>query len=128
MKNGDLGILQMQILWLLENQPIHGYELMKRLNAIKKTKIGQGTLYPTMQKLMDAGYVISKEDGNRKVYSVTPKGKKKMESSCEEFVGMFKCIFERYSYGKNNSHENLVKLLPSVASLNVKMVPKMVGK
>ncbi len=112
MKNGELGLLQMQILWLLENQPIHGYELMKRLNAIKKTKIGQGTLYPTMQKLVDSEYVLAKEDGNRKVYSLTPKGKKKMESACEEFVSIFKCIFERYSYKNHSANETqLVKLV-----------------
>ena len=111
MRNGDLGILQMQILWLLENQPIHGYELMKRLNAIKKTKITQGTLYPTMQRLVSLKYIVAKAEGNRKVYSLTAKGKAKMTSACEEFVGMFKCIFERYSYPKGtDAQSRLVKL------------------
>lgn len=116
MKTGhsDLGILQMQILWLLENQPIHGYELMKRLNAIKNTKITQGTLYPTMQKLVSLGYVSSKTEGKRKIYHLTTKGKNKMDSSCQEFVSMFKCIFERYSYGKNAgqmAETNVMKLV-----------------
>src|SRR3989344_7012550 len=105
MAHSDLGMLQMQILWLLENQPIHGYALMKRLNAMKKTKVTQGTLYPTMQKLVSLGYVSTKEDGNRKVYYLTAKGKSKMDSACAEFVSMFKCIFEKYSYGSPSSAE-----------------------
>ena len=57
----DLGILQMQILWLLNRKDTHGYELMKNLNEIKNTKITQGTLYPALQRLEELNLIKSKK-------------------------------------------------------------------
>ena len=97
-KEEDLGMLQMQVLWLLERGPTHGYALMKKLNVIKKTKIGQGTLYPTLQKLEGNGYIEVKDTGarGRKIYDITTKGKTIMRRSCDDFVFVFSGIFDEY--------------------------------
>lgn len=92
----ELGLLQMQILWLLNKKATHGYELMKRLNEIKTTKITQGTLYPTLQRLEELKLIKSKERARRKNYVLTPKGKKIMKNSCVDFCRTFHGIFEDF--------------------------------
>ena len=97
-QQADLGVLQMQILWLLGKKPSHGYDLMKQLSEIKRTKITQGTLYPTVAKLQKRGLVTAKTEGKRgkKTYSLTPEGKKLMADNCREFVTIFSGIISDY--------------------------------
>ncbi|NYZ77132.1 PadR family transcriptional regulator [Candidatus Micrarchaeota archaeon] len=97
-KMEDLGVLQMQILWLLEQGSTHGYDLMKKLSAIKTTKIEQGTLYPALQKLEDNEYIRMKETGERgrKIYELTSTGRAIMRKSCEDFALTFEGIFQDY--------------------------------
>ncbi|MFH0832954.1 MAG: PadR family transcriptional regulator [Candidatus Aenigmatarchaeota archaeon] len=96
----ELGLLQMQILWLLNKKGTHGYELMKRLSDLKTTKITQGTLYPTLQRLEELKLIKSREDDRRKVYILTDKGKKTMKDSCADFCKTFHGIFEDFICGK----------------------------
>jgi DNA-binding PadR family transcriptional regulator len=94
-KDFELGLLQMQILWLLGREPSHGYELMKRLDQIKSSKVEQGTLYPALQKLEENDLIQVKEIGERgkKIYELTEDGKKMMIKTCEEFSKTFSGIF-----------------------------------
>jgi PadR family transcriptional regulator PadR len=94
-KDIELGILQMQILWLLGREPTHGYDLMKRLNKIKASKIEQGTLYPALQRLEENDLIKVKKTGQRgkKTYELTKRGKEMMIRTCEEFSKTFSGIF-----------------------------------
>ncbi|MEM7819257.1 MAG: PadR family transcriptional regulator [Candidatus Aenigmatarchaeota archaeon] len=92
----EIGILQMQILWLLNKKPIHGYELMKRLNEIKTTKITQGTLYPTLQKLEKLKLIKSRKNERVIIYYVTSKGKKIMKETCDDFCRTFLGIIKDF--------------------------------
>ncbi len=92
----ELGILQMQVLWLLSRKPTHGYEIMKVLSAIKKTKITQGTLYPTLQRLEERGLIKRHEEGRKSVYSITLRGTKVMNDSCMDFSKTFFGIFQNF--------------------------------
>jgi DNA-binding PadR family transcriptional regulator len=93
-KHNELGLLQMQILWILGREPTHGYELMKKLNKIKTKKIEQGTLYPALQKLEEYDLIRVKETGGRgkKIYELTKEGQDIMIQSCEEFSRTFSGI------------------------------------
>jgi DNA-binding PadR family transcriptional regulator len=101
-KDEDLGMLQMQVLWLLEKEPDHGYSLMKKLSEIKSTKIEQGTLYPLLQKLESNGYIEIKDTGTRgrKIYRITKNGRAVMRRSCEDFIFTFDNIIEDYKCKK----------------------------
>ena len=99
----ELGLLQMQVLWLLK-KPTHGYELMKRLNELKTTKITQGTLYPTLQRLEELKLITSKTEDRKKIYKLTEKGKKTMKDSCSDFCKTFHGIFEDYVCHKCECH------------------------
>ncbi|GEM_PF-507491 len=92
----ELGMLQMQVLWFISHKPQHGYELMKTLNDIKKTKVGQGTLYPVLQKMEKQKLIKGVVDDTRIVYHITPEGKRIMEEGCADFSRTFFGIFQDF--------------------------------
>jgi len=96
----DLGLLQMQILWLLSKKPMHGYLLMKNLDELKKTKITQGTLYPALQRLEQMKLIKSKKKERTIVYHVTDLGKKAMMDSCRDFCRTFSGIIHDFVCNK----------------------------
>ncbi len=89
----NLGLLELQVLWLLGKAPLHGYALMRQLSGIKKHAITQGTLYPLLAKLSAKKLVSAtlSREGNRarKTYQLTSYGKTVMEESCRQFVEVY---------------------------------------
>lgn len=89
----NLGLLELQVLWLLGKHPAHGYALMQQLSKIKRHAITQGTLYPLLAKLLRKKLAHSKSEREggklRKTYSLTEKGKGIMEESCRQFVEVY---------------------------------------
>ena len=94
----ELGLLQMQILWLLSRKSTHGYDLMKTLTVLRGTRMTQGTLYPTMQRLEELQLVEREALQERKIiYHVTDKGRQIMNETCLAFVKTFYGIFHDYA-------------------------------
>jgi len=92
----EIGLLQMQILWILSRKSTHGYDMMKQLNLIKSTKITQGTLYPSLQKL-EKLKLIKREKNDRKViYHITSEGKMIMRDVCSDFCRTFYGVFQDF--------------------------------
>ena len=65
------------ILTELATEPMHGYQLIQ---AIQTRSGGSwtptpGSVYPTLQLLADEGLATAKQDGERKVYTLTKSGK-----------------------------------------------------
>ncbi len=58
------GVLEFAVLGLLQDAPMHGYELRKRLNAVLGTfrAISYGSLYPALKDLLERGLIA--EAGN----------------------------------------------------------------
>jgi DNA-binding PadR family transcriptional regulator len=92
----ELGMLQMQVLWLLNRKPTHGYEIMDTLNKIKRTKITQGTLYPTLQRLESLKLIKGEKEDRKITYHITPEGKKAMDDVCIDFTRTFFGIFNDF--------------------------------
>lgn len=92
----ELGLLQMQILWLLSSKSMHGYALMQRLSEIKKARMTQGTLYPTLQRLEEMKLIRRNAKERRIVYDITSNGRKTMRKSCEDFSRTFMGIFKDF--------------------------------
>lgn len=76
------GVLQYLILQSLNEQPRHGYEVMKRLGEEFGAfyRPSAGAIYPTLQTFEDKGYVTSDEHDGKKVYSITPEGRDFMKN------------------------------------------------
>lgn len=102
----ELGLLQMQVLWILSRKSTHGYDLMKTLNTIKKTKITQGTLYPTLQALEERSLIKRHEEDRKTVYNITLKGRKVMNETCLDFSKTFFGIFQNFVCEKCVGHES----------------------
>jgi len=66
------------ILKLLNEKPMHGYEVMKALEDRLRGcySPSPGTVYPTLQWLEDESLVKSREVEGKKVYEITDAGRK----------------------------------------------------
>jgi DNA-binding PadR family transcriptional regulator len=88
------GVLELAVLGLLNEAPMHGYELNKRLKAVLGPfrAISYGTLYPCLSALQSAGYITSDESasevgaGRRKktTYKLTAEGKERLQEQLAE--------------------------------------------
>jgi len=68
------------ILALLDQQADYGYSLMMRIRNTTGTDVSDGSLYPALRRLEDAGRIegvweASPAGRQRKVYNITPKGR-----------------------------------------------------
>ncbi len=80
-------MLEIAVLGLLNESPMHGYELRKRLSGLLGTfrAFSYGSLYPTLRRLSEAGWIteeapLDAPDGIRsrrgkRVYRLTAEGK-----------------------------------------------------
>ncbi|MDY0394549.1 PadR family transcriptional regulator [Virgibacillus halophilus] len=67
----------MILLKLLQEQPRHGYELIKELEEKFQGfySPSPGSVYPTLQMLEDQDLIHSSKEGRKKVYHLTEEGK-----------------------------------------------------
>ena len=77
------GDLRLVALFLIEQQPRHGYDLIK---AIEEKTAGfyapsPGTVYPALTFLEEAGYVTSTIDGNKRLYEITVSGRAHLDEN-----------------------------------------------
>src|SRR5262245_54619926 len=59
MSNQRSGVLELAVLGLLHETPMHGYELRKRLNSVLGAfrAFGYGSLYPCLKELLAQGLI-----------------------------------------------------------------------
>ena len=75
--------LELAVLGLLHETPLHGYELRKRLNLLLGwgRLLSYGSLYPALKRLLRAGWITEVTASNavsrrqRIVYQITPAGR-----------------------------------------------------
>lgn len=72
------GLLDMIVLQLLNEQPMHGYEIITKIRKSLGVYLGPSTVYPLLNALEKKGYVTSKwnmeSERPRKVYKLTNEG------------------------------------------------------
>lgn len=73
-RRGDIKFI---LLELLSEQPQHGYELIKELEARRGgfRRPSPGSVYPTLQMLEEGGYLTSEEVEGKRVYTITDSGR-----------------------------------------------------
>ena len=79
--------LELAVLGLLHESPLHGYELRKRLNVVLgwSRVLSYGSLYPALKKLLRAGYIaedvsaspLATSRRQRITYALTPAGEER---------------------------------------------------
>ncbi len=95
------GVLDLAVLGLLQESPMHGYELRKRLNAVLGTfrALSYGTLYPCLKDLAARGWIqagaalggdapasgaAGSSSRGRIVYELTAEGKERLQDLLAE--------------------------------------------
>ncbi len=99
---GTLGLMVLKTLEALGS--LHGYRIARRIEQISGNQLAlnQGTLYPALLKLEQAGWVASRwaesESGRRvKIYSLTKAGRKHLrteEAAWQQATGIVGRFFE----------------------------------
>jgi DNA-binding PadR family transcriptional regulator len=74
------GRLRLYLLKLLDESPRHGYEIISLLRDrfLGVYSPSPGTIYPRLARLEEEGLVTHTEEGGRKVYSLTDKGREEL--------------------------------------------------
>jgi DNA-binding PadR family transcriptional regulator len=89
------GVLELAILGILHESPMHGYELRKRSNAVLGSfrAFSYGSLYPCLKALLRAGWIAEEGDHaaapmagkrSRIVYRLTAEGKERFQELVAE--------------------------------------------
>lgn len=92
------GFLKMFILKIIEQKPIHGYDIIHEI--VEKThgnwEPSPGSVYPALDFLQTKGYISMEETDRKKVYSITPEGReavryieKRRQEMLQEFNNLF---------------------------------------
>jgi len=74
------GILKLLILKELEKSDATGYELIQKIGT-KMKKPSPGSVYPLLKELTDKGFLDVRAEGNKKMYSLSEKGKAVLEET-----------------------------------------------
>ncbi len=81
------GVPELLVLELLSHRSMHGYELVRAIEAStsQKLEFGEGCIYPVLHRLEQQGALASRRKmvngRNRLVYRATPSGRKKLATS-----------------------------------------------
>jgi len=89
-----------QILMSLADDDLHGYEIMRRVEQQTdgRTRIGPGTLYSSIQALLDAGFITEvalrgeagSNDERRRYYRLTTTGRKAARDEAERLADVLR--------------------------------------
>ena len=86
------GTLDLLILKALSLEPMHGWAITQRLEQLSRValRVGQGSLYPALQRLEEKGWVDSEwqvTDQNRraKYYELTAAGRRALGAESESW-------------------------------------------
>ncbi|MFL6138972.1 MAG: PadR family transcriptional regulator [Frankiaceae bacterium] len=90
------GVLELAVLGLLHESPLHGYELRKRLNTVLGSfrALSYGSLYPALRDLRAAGWICEDTSANepatlsarrgKVIYKLTAEGKERFQELLAE--------------------------------------------
>jgi DNA-binding PadR family transcriptional regulator len=83
------------IMMSLTDQDLHGYEIMRRVEEQTdgRTRLGPGTLYSSIQALLEAGFIAEVSNDNasderRRYYRLTASGRKASREEAERLAGV----------------------------------------
>jgi DNA-binding PadR family transcriptional regulator len=76
-------LLDIQLLRLVQAQPLWGYRIKKKVEADFNIKLRHGALYPMLNSLEKKGFLASEKQQQggraRKVYTITEEGQKYLQ-------------------------------------------------
>jgi transcriptional regulator len=93
------GALEMMVLGLLKQEPMHGYALVQRIQQTSRNLLAveEGSLYPALQRLLreglvDAEWGVSSTNRRVRIYRLTRAGIRHLAQQRSSFARMFEGI------------------------------------
>ena len=93
------GALEMMVLRLLKQQPLHGYALVQRIAQASNEllQVEEGSLYPALQRLLredlvKAEWGVSATNRKVRIYRLTPAGVRHLAQEVSRFRRMLQGI------------------------------------
>jgi len=93
------GTLEMLILHTLRRGPNHGYGIAQQIQSISQEalKIGEGSLYPALQRLLLNDFVVAEwgtSENNRRArfYRITAAGRRRLSTEKKSFDSLIAAI------------------------------------
>lgn len=84
----------------LADEDLHGYEIMRRVeeHTAGRTRLGPGTLYSSIQVLVEAGFIAEIGPGadailnqeRRRYYRLTPEGRKASRAEADRLANLLR--------------------------------------
>jgi DNA-binding PadR family transcriptional regulator len=84
----DPGALRLVVLGLIAEEPRHGYDIIKALEAKFQGAYSPspGAIYPMLQMMEEADLIVSDAEGNKRRYSITEQGRAYLAEHAEELA------------------------------------------
>ncbi|HVA33548.1 MAG TPA: PadR family transcriptional regulator [Candidatus Baltobacteraceae bacterium] len=82
------------MLKVLDEGERHGYDLMRFLHEKGWGAPGPGSVYPVLNALEEEGLVVSRTEGERRVYEITEKGRRHLSEHLAHAGNFFESFFE----------------------------------
>lgn len=77
------GFSRVIILWLVEQEPMSGYRIIKEMRRLTAQRFHSGIVYPLLYEMEEKGFIVGDEikKGRRRIkyYSLTEKGEKMVD-------------------------------------------------
>lgn len=93
------GAVEMMVLRLLKQRPMHGYALVQRIQQASNNllQVEEGSLYPALQRLLKDGLVeaewgVSSTNRRVRIYKITRAGAKQLGQQVSSFERMLEGI------------------------------------
>ncbi len=111
------GALKYVVLKLLSELPRHGYDLIRAFRE-HGWGAGPGSVYPLLAFLERQGYVTSRQEGERRTYEITDKGRQFLGERAAEVAAFFKeATAEPEEEPADELHDALERLVDAVKSV-----------
>jgi len=122
------GILKFALLKLLAEMPRHGYELMRAFRE-KGWGAGAGSVYPILSALEAAGLIVGRDEGDRRTYEISDKGRRLLEEHAKD-LGR---LFDDDEDGASEVEEDRLRdaagrLMQSISQLGPTSKPETIGR
>ena len=125
------GMLKFMIILELKSKPLHGYEIIKRIEARTGFwKPSPGTVYPVLKNMVDEKIIYYKTEGKKKVYYLTKKGRyiaKKISKKRKEMRSKFIEVFSKMMDIDKKQLSTIVKAAKrNISKDDVKLLTKII--
>lgn len=121
------GVLKFVILKLLSELPRHGYDLMRAARE-HGWAAGPGSVYPLLSILESAGYVTSRDDGERRTYEITEKGRELLKERASDVAAFFKSAMQSEEEPVNQLEDALERLSAAVEQAGESAKPETISR